>query len=142
MQADSSSVIDGDSEDDFDWEEVAVPLDGDDNISIPPQDLAAAAGPSASGSSTPAPNIEITIRTKPKVDEAAKCVASASCRASKLTVEPSRKRSAELYAERVARLNCHKMHTILLLGNARIRNKWINDPLLHVRFPPRLVLES
>jgi xeroderma pigmentosum group C-complementing protein len=67
MQADFSSVQDGESEDDFDWEEVAVPLGDETNLSILP-----AEEPIASGSSTPAANIEITIRTKPKQDEAAK----------------------------------------------------------------------
>ena len=43
-----------------------------------------------------------------------------------------RKRAAELYAQRVARLNCHKIHTVLLIGNAQTRNKWLNDDLLHV----------
>ncbi|KAF8644668.1 hypothetical protein AX16_008328 [Volvariella volvacea WC 439] len=37
------------------------------------------------------------------------------------------------YAERVLRIDCHKVHTIALLGNAWVRNKWINDPLLHAR---------
>ena len=69
MQADTSSIIDGESEDDFDWEEVAVPLVEQENvISILPEQ------PVPSGSSTPAPNIEITIRAKPKPDESAKCV--------------------------------------------------------------------
>jgi hypothetical protein len=36
------------------------------------------------------------------------------------------------HAERLLRINCHKIHTIALIVNAQIRNKWINDPLLHV----------
>ena len=31
------------------------------------------------------------------------------------------------------RLDCHKVHTVTLLMNAKVRNHWINDPLLHVR---------
>lgn len=75
MQADSSSILDGsESEDDFDWEEVIVPDGGEppeeeeNIISILPT------GPVPSGSSPPAPNIEITIRATPKPDEEARCV--------------------------------------------------------------------
>ncbi|GJE88546.1 Rad4-domain-containing protein [Phanerochaete sordida] len=109
MQPESSSVVGDESEDDFDWEEVEVPLQQEDLYVVP--------SAAASGSSTPAPNIEITIQTraKPKQDDTAK------------------KRAAELYAARVARLTCHKAHTLLLLANARTRNKWINDQLLHAR---------
>lgn len=41
-------------------------------------------------------------------------------------------KAVQMHAERLVRLNCHKMHTVVLLGNARVRNKWINDSLLHV----------
>ncbi|EKM51642.1 uncharacterized protein PHACADRAFT_177064 [Phanerochaete carnosa HHB-10118-sp] len=108
MQPESSPVIGSESDDDFDWEEVEVPLQDQGNISLFPSEA-------PSGSSTPAPNIEITIRTKPKQDDTAK------------------KRAAELYAARITRLTCHKAHTLLLLANARTRNKWINDQLLHAR---------
>lgn len=37
------------------------------------------------------------------------------------------------HAERMLRIDCHKIHTVLLLLNARIRNQWLNDELLHVR---------
>lgn len=140
-------IDEGESEDDFDWEEVAVPLappqydeqpeaEEENIISILPTSESAA--PVPSGSSTPAPNIEITIRTKPKpkTDDAAKYVDSFPFVVvvnSSLQERGVRQRAAELYALRVARLNCHKAHTILLLGNARVRNRWINDPLLHVR---------
>lgn len=43
----------------------------------------------------------------------------------------SRKRGIS-HAERVARIDCHKIHTIFLICNARTRNNWINDPLLQV----------
>ncbi|KAJ7213931.1 hypothetical protein GGX14DRAFT_518886 [Mycena pura] len=36
-------------------------------------------------------------------------------------------------AERLLRINCHKLHTLALLASAWTRNKWINDPLLHAR---------
>ncbi|KAJ7643749.1 hypothetical protein FB45DRAFT_1052641 [Roridomyces roridus] len=35
--------------------------------------------------------------------------------------------------ERTLRVNSHKLHTLVLLANAQIRNKWINDPLLQAR---------
>ena len=41
-------------------------------------------------------------------------------------------RAAQIAAERIVRLDCHKIHTVTLLMNARVRNQWINDPLLHV----------
>ncbi|KAJ3862027.1 hypothetical protein EV359DRAFT_46026 [Lentinula novae-zelandiae] len=37
------------------------------------------------------------------------------------------------HAERMLRIDCHKIHTVLLLLNARIRNQWLNDELLHAR---------
>ncbi|KAJ3809952.1 hypothetical protein F5876DRAFT_42827 [Lentinula aff. lateritia] len=37
------------------------------------------------------------------------------------------------HAERMLRIDCHKIHTVLLLLNARIRNQWLNDDLLHAR---------
>ncbi|KAG8855729.1 hypothetical protein FRB96_006773 [Tulasnella sp. 330] len=40
---------------------------------------------------------------------------------------------ARINAERTARLESHKLHTVALLSNATIRNKWLNDPLLHAR---------
>ncbi|KAG9004889.1 hypothetical protein FRB94_001982 [Tulasnella sp. JGI-2019a] len=40
---------------------------------------------------------------------------------------------ASINAERTARLESHKLHTVTLLANASVRNKWINDPLLHAR---------
>ncbi|KAF9066475.1 hypothetical protein BDP27DRAFT_1423852 [Rhodocollybia butyracea] len=48
--------------------------------------------------------------------------------------EPAKKKSnAMSHAERMLRIDCHKIHTILLLSSARIRNKWLNDELLHAR---------
>ncbi|CAK5283922.1 unnamed protein product [Mycena citricolor] len=35
--------------------------------------------------------------------------------------------------ETVLRINCHKLHTLALLANGWIRNKWLNDPLLQAR---------
>ena len=53
-----------------------------------------------------------------------------------------KKAAAALYAQRVLRTTCHKIHTVALLANARTRNKWLNDPLLHVSvllFYPTLI---
>lgn len=36
------------------------------------------------------------------------------------------------HAERVMRLETHKIHTICLISNGWIRNKYLNDRLLHV----------
>ncbi|KAJ3824900.1 hypothetical protein F5880DRAFT_1611580 [Lentinula raphanica] len=48
--------------------------------------------------------------------------------------EPSKKKPRIMsHAERLLRIDCHKIHTVLLLVNARIRNKWLNDELLHAR---------
>lgn len=72
-----SSVIDGsfdtdrDSEDDFDWEEVTVPVDSNAEVStvgLDPQGLQE--GPSVA----PRGNIEITLQARPKPDDAAKYV--------------------------------------------------------------------
>lgn len=68
MQADSSSAIDGDSEDDFDWEEVALPDPGAEAISTLPNPPEVVAG----SSTHVAENIEITIKTKPVKDDSAK----------------------------------------------------------------------
>ncbi|THH01924.1 hypothetical protein EW026_g851 [Hermanssonia centrifuga] len=110
MQTENSSNMGVDSDDDFDWEEVEVPVSNVDENTLA-TDYDVEEGPSA----IVKPNIEITLHARPKKDDAEK------------------KRRAALYAERVSRLNCHKVHTVVLLGNARIRNNWLNDPLLHAR---------
>ncbi|KZO97015.1 Rad4-domain-containing protein [Calocera viscosa TUFC12733] len=50
----------------------------------------------------------------------------------KRSEEEVRKRAAA-NAERLYRLEAHKLHTLALLANARIRNRWLNDPLLQAR---------
>lgn len=121
----NTSVADADSDDDFDWEEVDVPQH-DQTV-----DLSVGDHTQDGPSSLARPNIEITIQTKPKKDEEAKYVLINDSPIVWLTA--CRKRTAQIQAERVARLHCHQMHTIALIGNARIRNTWINDELLHVR---------
>ncbi|KAI0947082.1 hypothetical protein AcV7_009609 [Taiwanofungus camphoratus] len=108
----SSSVVGGDSDDDFDWEEVVVPQNDEQQPASSADNLKdVGEGPSER------PNIEITIQTRRKQN-----------------FPPKKNPKAErLYAERLARLTCHQIHTVCLLANARIRNKWLNDPLLHAR---------
>ncbi|KAJ7274130.1 hypothetical protein C8J57DRAFT_1506245 [Mycena rebaudengoi] len=50
-----------------------------------------------------------------------------------ITIEtvPNKKSIRISHTERRLRINCHKAHTLALLANAWVRNKWINDPLLH-----------
>ncbi|KAH9947442.1 Rad4-domain-containing protein [Amylocystis lapponica] len=108
MQAENSSVAGTDSEDDFDWEEVVVPQ-ADAQLG------AAASNDVQEGPSEPR-NIEITIQTRRKQGSPKKS-----------------SKGEQRYAERLVRLDCHKVHTVCLLANARVRNRWINDPLLHAR---------
>lgn len=42
-----------------------------------------------------------------------------------------KEKSQALARERFVRLQSHRLHTIALFTSASIRNKWINDPLLH-----------
>ncbi|KAK0187785.1 hypothetical protein F5146DRAFT_1060756 [Armillaria mellea] len=81
-------IVDADSEDDIDWEEVEVE----------PQER----------------HIEITLHERPKSKDQVK-------------------KKGISHAERVLRINCHKIHTVSLLANAWARNKWLNDELLHAR---------
>jgi hypothetical protein len=37
------------------------------------------------------------------------------------------------HAERRLRVDVHKIHTVALLAGAGVRNRWLNDELLHVR---------
>ncbi|GBE85109.1 Rad4-domain-containing protein [Sparassis crispa] len=117
MLTESSSVVGGDSEseDDFDWEEVIVPEAQAVEEPVVLQTVAddVQEGPSA----RPSGNIEITIQAKTKKQGPLKKSA----------------KGEQLYAQRLVRLDCHKIHTVCLLANARTRNKWINDPLLHAR---------
>lgn len=64
---DAAPVDDG-SDDDFDWEEVAVPLQ-DNVVNAHYMDDTVEEGPSVVK-----PNIEITIHARPKKDDTEKCV--------------------------------------------------------------------
>ncbi|EAU86269.2 DNA repair protein rhp42 [Coprinopsis cinerea okayama7 len=52
---------------------------------------------------------------------------------SKAKPEDAAKKKGISYAERLLRIDCHKFHTVILIGNAKIRNEWLNDELLHAR---------
>ncbi|KAM5533626.1 hypothetical protein V8D89_012739 [Ganoderma adspersum] len=126
MNAENNSVFGEESEDDFDWEEVQVAQleasaleDGQPSSSTSPtpnvHDYYANLQEQEEGSSQK-PHLEITIKTLGKRKDPKK-----------------NERAVQLAAERAIRLDCHKIHTISLLMNAKVRNQWINDPLLHAR---------
>ncbi|TFK52131.1 Rad4-domain-containing protein [Heliocybe sulcata] len=47
--------------------------------------------------------------------------------------EAASQKAKQIQATRLARIRCHKIHTVALLASAAHRNAWINDPLLHAR---------
>ncbi|KAH9931640.1 Rad4-domain-containing protein [Epithele typhae] len=119
----SNSINGSDSEDDFDWEEVEVgqaaaadasQLDAA-TVSSVHDYYASIHGPEEGPSEKP--HLEITIKTQGKGKGDSK----------------KNERALQLAAERAVRLECHKLHTVALLVSARVRNHWINDPLLHAR---------
>ncbi|KIY51558.1 Rad4-domain-containing protein [Fistulina hepatica ATCC 64428] len=68
-----------------------------------------------SGAQTPH-EIEITVKVKPSQ-----------------RVGSSKDNQKKARDEHLVRINCHKIHALSLLANARVRNKWLNDPLLKAR---------
>ncbi|OSD07353.1 Rad4-domain-containing protein, partial [Trametes coccinea BRFM310] len=124
MNTENSSVLGEESEDDFDWEEVevaapTVPLNDEQLQAETAAGLSAYYGDSHEPEAGPSgkPHIEITIKTKGKAKGDPKKNAKA----------------VQLAAERLIRLDCHKIHTVALLMNAKVRNHWLNDPLLQAR---------
>lgn len=91
------------SDEEFEWEEVHVPEELPADSKLELE------------LSAPSRSIEIMLHAQPKKDDSKKKVAAA------------------LHAQRVLRTTCHKIHTVYLLANARVRNRWINDELLHAR---------
>ncbi|THU97115.1 Rad4-domain-containing protein [Dendrothele bispora CBS 962.96] len=57
-------------------------------------------------------HLEIVLQARPKEKEASKGIS---------------------HAERILRIDVHKIHTVALLMNAKVRNKWLNDEVLHAR---------
>ncbi|KAI0064088.1 Rad4-domain-containing protein [Artomyces pyxidatus] len=104
-QNEDETPLDAETDDEMDWEEVAVPHH------LESYELDLEEGPSTK------PNIEITLKA----------------RTSKGKEIPKKKTSGISHAERLVRIDCHKVHTVALLTNGWIRNKWLNDQLLHAR---------
>ncbi|TFY83199.1 hypothetical protein EWM64_g818 [Hericium alpestre] len=100
------ALLNADSDDDeMDWEEVDVPQ-------AAPLQLDLEEGPSTR------PNIEITLKSR---------------KAPHGKDTPKKKPGGMSQAERLMRIDYHKIHTVALLANGWVRNKWINDSLLHAR---------
>ncbi|PPQ80442.1 hypothetical protein CVT25_001769 [Psilocybe cyanescens] len=64
-----------------------------------------------------APHLEITLQLGPKASKNA----------------DADKKKGINHAERLVRIDCHKIHTVALIASARQRNLWINNSLLHAR---------
>lgn len=94
------------SDDEMDWEEI-VPVQPHPQPAIQ-QTLPSTSAP-----------LQITIRAPPKLQSES---------------DARKQKSAEDARARFIRLQAHRIHTIALLANGAIRNNWINDDLLHVRF--------
>ncbi|KAF9240193.1 hypothetical protein BU15DRAFT_74111 [Melanogaster broomeanus] len=112
MAADGRSFASDSSDEELDWEEVHVPEHQptfSEGFDSPPELELELSGPA------PRANIEITLQTREKRDDSKK------------------KASAALHAQSLVRTTSHKIHTVALLANARVRNKWLNDELLHAR---------
>ncbi|EIW81219.1 Rad4-domain-containing protein [Coniophora puteana RWD-64-598 SS2] len=98
------------SEEDFDWEEVDVPGQQEPELPQPYGELEV---------QLEAPkNIEITLP---------------SARAKKGEGSKRQAGTGISHAERMTRVTCHKIHTVCMLANARVRNKWLNDETLQAR---------
>ncbi|KAG1863930.1 hypothetical protein C8R48DRAFT_707293 [Suillus tomentosus] len=106
MMLDSRSIPGDSSEEEFEWEEVDVPQQIHETN---PELELQLEGPA------PRANIEITLHPGTKKDDSKKAAAAAA------------------RAERILRTGTHKVHTVCLLANARVRNKWLNDEILHAR---------
>ncbi|THH10815.1 hypothetical protein EW146_g8256 [Bondarzewia mesenterica] len=109
-QEEQDTLLNAEDSDDeeMDWEEVAVPQDSN-AASLNDLHLELEEGPSTR------PSIEITLNKR-----------------SWEHYFRYRRTGAISHAERLVRIDCHKVHTVALLKNASVRNQWINDPLLQV----------
>ena len=115
-----------DSEDELDWEEVAVPQAQHLELELEDQ-----AGPSTR------PNIEVTLEaysTKRKGDK--KYAVFLGITDVLKLLYRKKSPSGISQAERLLRIDCHKVHTVALIANASVRNRWINDDLLQVHKVP------
>ncbi|KAF8526095.1 hypothetical protein JB92DRAFT_2873311 [Gautieria morchelliformis] len=103
-----SSEYESTNEDEMDWEEVNV------GVLPAPADNDAATVSSHPVQAGPSQPIEVTLDTEKKKRR-------------------DDRKTTMSHAERVVRLECHKIHTICLISNAWIRNRYLNDRLLHAR---------
>ena len=141
MNTENNSVIGEESDDDFDWEEVEVAqptalADAQETASVVTPSLKEYYGDvhDPEEGTSQKPHLEITIKTQGKAKGGPKCVACPCHTVYELTrLYRKNERALQLAAERAIRVDCHKIHTIALLMNAKVRNKWLNDPLLQVR---------
>ncbi|GJJ13329.1 hypothetical protein Clacol_007581 [Clathrus columnatus] len=105
-----NSFTDSSSEDDMDWEQVDVSQEAlphvDESITNVSAIQTVEAGPSKP--------LEITLDNDERAPKASK-------------------KHVMSHAERVLRLQVHKIHTICLIANGLIRNRYLNDSLLHAR---------
>jgi xeroderma pigmentosum group C-complementing protein len=122
------------SEDEFDWEEVTVPQA--QHIEL--EELEDQAGPSTR------PNIEVTLEAYPTRRKGdARYVGFLDLTGERFKARYRKKSSGGIsHAERLLRIDCHKLHTVTLISNAAVRNRWINDELLQVRKTPSLAPEA
>ncbi|KAK7061108.1 hypothetical protein VNI00_000844 [Paramarasmius palmivorus] len=95
-----SPLLQDDSDDDFDWEEVQVP----------------------------APEPVLEVESPPEEEKHIEII---------ISKQPTKKEKDQTkvlnHAARLMRIDVHKVHTITLLLNAGVRNRWLNDELLQAR---------
>ncbi|KAL5524625.1 hypothetical protein ACEPAF_9765 [Sanghuangporus sanghuang] len=108
-----------DSDEEMDWEDVSMRPDtttiAEESVPDSKLDDQVIESSTSNDGKPTAGNIEITLKKAQKSD-------------------PKRKKQAEQNAElRALRLTCHKIHTVALLANAIIRNRWLNDDILQAR---------
>ncbi|KAL0579882.1 hypothetical protein V5O48_002129 [Marasmius crinis-equi] len=104
-------LLPDDSEDDFDWEEVEVPQAQTGQVGLE-LTLEQAQGLQEL-ENEPEKHLEIILKKAGK--------------------DESTKKKGIPHAERILRIGCHKVHTVSLLVSASVRNRWLNDELLHAR---------
>jgi hypothetical protein len=124
-----ASSVEAASEDEADWEEVAVPtITNDEAAAATYNPYAEASTPLEANDNAPGP-LEITIGAKDEASSSRYVIAE-PCRLI-ITKDSTHRPKGISHAERLLRIDCHKTHTVCLLASARIRNKWLNDQLLH-----------
>ncbi|KAL0069143.1 hypothetical protein AAF712_003829 [Marasmius tenuissimus] len=103
----SLDLLPDDSEDDFDWEEVEVPQAQPGQVEL-----------------------ELNLNEQEQEQQPEKHLEIVIKKAGK---DESAKKKGISHAERILRIGCHKVHTVSLLAGTSVRNRWLNDELLHAR---------